>query len=94
MLQPTKITLRDNNRNILQLNRKNILDDLVSIINELYKPVQTKKIYSNFNIDFSIYNKYDLQIFTSINLICIGLNKFCLVRIQNTNGYTISFNDR
>ena len=71
-----------------------MLDDLVSIIDELDKPVQTKNIYSNFNRYFSIYNKYDLQIFASINLTCTGLNKFGLVRIQNTNGYTISFNDR
>lgn len=94
MLQPTKITLCDNNRNVLQLNRKNMSDDLVSIIDKLDKPVQTKKIYSSFNRYFSIYNKYDLQIFASINLTCTCLNKFGLVRIQNTNGYTISFNDR
>ena len=29
MSQPTKITLRDNNRNILKLNRKNMPDNIV-----------------------------------------------------------------
>ena len=71
-------------------------NDLVSIIDELDKPTQSANISSFFNIDFSTYDKYDLYVSAQTNLTCTGLNKFGqfgLVRIQNPNGYTISFND-
>lgn len=106
MSQSTKITLRDNDRNILQLNRKNMPDNIVysqqlsgyakkEDITE--KSLQTIQCYGNVDLDFSVSDRYQLTIIDNTTITISNIQQFgqfLLARIINDSGYTISFNSK